>query len=211
MKFARCGNPCTRGKKRAVLLDAVSYLLIYLLVYDWSLCSLCRIHLMAGRVPVDSHRHRVAQEMEAVFVQNLIYAADILSKVRDCSTHFTLSCVSDWICSTSENTLETQSPQVKLRLSSRLFTDQASNSSEENLNSLDRLKNRVSSFLHAVVWVSEEQEVTEQRCRVSSIFSHWLIWFFLFILKPSGHSDQMSSLHHKVTTTLHYTKAPLFI
>ncbi|XP_039886394.1 putative hydroxypyruvate isomerase isoform X1 [Simochromis diagramma] len=39
-----------------------------------------RIHLMAGRVPVDSDRATVAKEMEAVFVQNLKYAADILSK-----------------------------------------------------------------------------------------------------------------------------------
>uniref|UniRef100_A0A3Q4HWB6 Hydroxypyruvate isomerase n=1 Tax=Neolamprologus brichardi TaxID=32507 RepID=A0A3Q4HWB6_NEOBR len=41
---------------------------------------LFRIHLMAGRVPVDSDRDTVAKEMEAVFVQNLKYAADILSK-----------------------------------------------------------------------------------------------------------------------------------
>ncbi|XP_029286291.1 putative hydroxypyruvate isomerase isoform X2 [Cottoperca gobio] len=39
-----------------------------------------RIHLMAGRVPVGSHRLAVAKEMEAVFVHNLNYAADILSK-----------------------------------------------------------------------------------------------------------------------------------
>ncbi|XP_041791090.1 putative hydroxypyruvate isomerase isoform X1 [Chelmon rostratus] len=39
-----------------------------------------RIHLMAGRIPVGSHRAAVAKEMEAIFVQNLIYAADILSK-----------------------------------------------------------------------------------------------------------------------------------
>lgn len=36
---------------------------------------------MAGRIPVGSHRAAVAKEMEAIFVQNLIYAADILSKV----------------------------------------------------------------------------------------------------------------------------------
>lgn len=36
---------------------------------------------MAGRVPVGSHRTAVAKEMEAIFVQNLTYAADILSKV----------------------------------------------------------------------------------------------------------------------------------
>ncbi|XP_069007100.1 putative hydroxypyruvate isomerase [Embiotoca jacksoni] len=39
-----------------------------------------RIHLMAGRVPADSDRTAAAKEMEAVFVQNLNYAADILSK-----------------------------------------------------------------------------------------------------------------------------------
>ncbi|KAM4575317.1 putative hydroxypyruvate isomerase [Fundulus diaphanus] len=39
-----------------------------------------RIHLMAGRIPVGSHRATVAREMEDVFVQNLSYAADILSK-----------------------------------------------------------------------------------------------------------------------------------
>ncbi|XP_034002277.1 putative hydroxypyruvate isomerase [Trematomus bernacchii] len=39
-----------------------------------------RIHLMAGRVPMGSQRKAVAKEMEAVFVQNLKYAADILSK-----------------------------------------------------------------------------------------------------------------------------------
>lgn len=38
---------------------------------------------MAGRVPVDSDRATVAKGMEAVFVQNLKYAADILSKVSD--------------------------------------------------------------------------------------------------------------------------------
>lgn len=39
-----------------------------------------RIHLMAGRVPGGSHRTAVAKEMESIFVQNLNYAADILSK-----------------------------------------------------------------------------------------------------------------------------------
>ncbi|XP_075997683.1 putative hydroxypyruvate isomerase [Genypterus blacodes] len=38
------------------------------------------IHLMAGRIPVGSDRSSVAKEMEAVFVQNLTYAAEILSK-----------------------------------------------------------------------------------------------------------------------------------
>lgn len=38
---------------------------------------------MAGRVPVGSHRTAVAKEMEAIFVQNLNYAADVLSKVSD--------------------------------------------------------------------------------------------------------------------------------
>ncbi|KAE8293859.1 putative hydroxypyruvate isomerase [Larimichthys crocea] len=39
-----------------------------------------RIHLMAGRVPVGLQRTAVAKEMEGVFVQNLSYAADVLSK-----------------------------------------------------------------------------------------------------------------------------------
>ncbi|XP_020790153.1 putative hydroxypyruvate isomerase [Boleophthalmus pectinirostris] len=39
-----------------------------------------RIHLMAGRVPLGSHRAEVAQEMESIFIQNLEYAADLLSK-----------------------------------------------------------------------------------------------------------------------------------
>lgn len=39
-----------------------------------------RIHLMAGRVPMGSNRALVAKEMEAIFVQNLSYAADVLSK-----------------------------------------------------------------------------------------------------------------------------------
>lgn len=38
---------------------------------------------MAGRVPLGSNRQAVFEEMEAVFVQNLNYAADILSKVGD--------------------------------------------------------------------------------------------------------------------------------
>ncbi|KAF7644650.1 hypothetical protein LDENG_00218290, partial [Lucifuga dentata] len=39
-----------------------------------------RIHLMAGRIPEGSDRAAVAKEMEAIFVQNLNYAADMLSK-----------------------------------------------------------------------------------------------------------------------------------
>ncbi|KAL6108597.1 hyi [Pungitius sinensis] len=39
-----------------------------------------RIHLMAGRVPGGSNRTTVAKEMEAIFVQNLKYAADIFAK-----------------------------------------------------------------------------------------------------------------------------------
>ncbi|KAK9520010.1 hypothetical protein VZT92_022697 [Zoarces viviparus] len=39
-----------------------------------------RIHLMAGRVPAGSHRREVNEEMEDIFVENLNYAADILSK-----------------------------------------------------------------------------------------------------------------------------------
>lgn len=41
-----------------------------------------RIHLMAGRIPVGSHRVDVAKEMEAIFVQNLKYASGVLSKER---------------------------------------------------------------------------------------------------------------------------------
>ncbi|XP_034036642.1 putative hydroxypyruvate isomerase isoform X4 [Thalassophryne amazonica] len=37
-----------------------------------------RIHLMAGRLPAGSHRAAVAKEMEAIFVQNLQYSADVL-------------------------------------------------------------------------------------------------------------------------------------
>uniref|UniRef100_A0A668AI96 Hydroxypyruvate isomerase n=2 Tax=Myripristis murdjan TaxID=586833 RepID=A0A668AI96_9TELE len=39
-----------------------------------------RIHLMAGRLPAGAHRPAVAKEMEAIFVQNLTYAADVLAK-----------------------------------------------------------------------------------------------------------------------------------
>lgn len=39
-----------------------------------------RIHLMAGRVPVGSNRAAVSKDMEAIFVQNLTYAADLLAK-----------------------------------------------------------------------------------------------------------------------------------
>ncbi|XP_055497494.1 putative hydroxypyruvate isomerase isoform X2 [Leucoraja erinacea] len=39
-----------------------------------------RIHLMAGRVPTGLDRTTVAMEMEATFVENLKYAADVLSK-----------------------------------------------------------------------------------------------------------------------------------
>lgn len=46
-------------------------------------CLITRIHLMAGRVPLGSQRPAVAKEMEAIFVRNLNYAADILSKVGD--------------------------------------------------------------------------------------------------------------------------------
>lgn len=38
---------------------------------------------MAGRVPVGSQRTAVAREMEDTFIQNLRYAADVLSKVAD--------------------------------------------------------------------------------------------------------------------------------
>ncbi|XP_078264442.1 putative hydroxypyruvate isomerase isoform X6 [Rhinoraja longicauda] len=39
-----------------------------------------RIHLMAGRVPTGLDRTTVAMEMEATFIENLKYAADVLSK-----------------------------------------------------------------------------------------------------------------------------------
>lgn len=39
-----------------------------------------RIHLMAGRVPTGTARSAIAVEMEATFVQNLKYAADVLAK-----------------------------------------------------------------------------------------------------------------------------------
>uniref|UniRef100_A0A3P9KA79 Putative hydroxypyruvate isomerase n=1 Tax=Oryzias latipes TaxID=8090 RepID=A0A3P9KA79_ORYLA len=39
-----------------------------------------RIHLMAGRIPAGSSRASAAREMEAVFIQNLRYAADVLQK-----------------------------------------------------------------------------------------------------------------------------------
>lgn len=39
-----------------------------------------RIHLMAGRVPLGSNRAEMAKEMESIFIQNLEYAADLLSK-----------------------------------------------------------------------------------------------------------------------------------
>lgn len=48
-----------------------------------SLCGRGRIHLMAGRIPAGASRSAVSREMEEVFVQNLRYAAEILSKVSD--------------------------------------------------------------------------------------------------------------------------------
>ncbi|XP_029106491.1 putative hydroxypyruvate isomerase isoform X1 [Scleropages formosus] len=39
-----------------------------------------RIHLMAGRIPEGIDRGAAVQEMEATFVENLKYAADVLSK-----------------------------------------------------------------------------------------------------------------------------------
>lgn len=62
--------------------------MIYLHISDGSadleglflpVCS--RIHVMAGRVPAGSQRTSVAREMEETFIQNLRYAADLLSKV----------------------------------------------------------------------------------------------------------------------------------
>lgn len=40
---------------------------------------------MAGRFPEGSKRPQVAAQMEAVFVQNLKYAADVFSEVGDFS------------------------------------------------------------------------------------------------------------------------------
>lgn len=37
---------------------------------------------MAGRLPEGAHRAAVAKEMEATFVENLNYAADLLSQVN---------------------------------------------------------------------------------------------------------------------------------
>ncbi|XP_053101424.1 putative hydroxypyruvate isomerase [Hemicordylus capensis] len=39
-----------------------------------------RIHLMAGRIPVGAEREAVAAEMEATFIENLRYAANILAQ-----------------------------------------------------------------------------------------------------------------------------------
>ncbi|XP_007434386.1 putative hydroxypyruvate isomerase [Python bivittatus] len=39
-----------------------------------------RIHLMAGRIPIGAKRDAVATEMEATFIENLKYAADILKQ-----------------------------------------------------------------------------------------------------------------------------------
>lgn len=40
-----------------------------------------RIHLMAGRFPTGAKRDAVSIEMEATFIENLKYAADILEQV----------------------------------------------------------------------------------------------------------------------------------
>ncbi|TWW57423.1 putative hydroxypyruvate isomerase [Takifugu flavidus] len=51
------------------------------LALDYARSLSCkRIHLMAGRVPVGSQRSTVARDMENTFIQNLRYAADVLSK-----------------------------------------------------------------------------------------------------------------------------------
>lgn len=39
-----------------------------------------RIHITAGRIPIDAVRAAVSEEMECTFIENLKYAADILSK-----------------------------------------------------------------------------------------------------------------------------------
>ncbi|XP_075280172.1 putative hydroxypyruvate isomerase isoform X1 [Opisthocomus hoazin] len=48
----------------------------------WPQCSSGRrrIHLMAGRVPLGADRAAVAGEMEATFIENLRYAADLLAQ-----------------------------------------------------------------------------------------------------------------------------------
>lgn len=42
----------------------------------------CRIHVMAGRVPAGTKLSEVGVEMETTFVQNLKHAAEILAKVQ---------------------------------------------------------------------------------------------------------------------------------
>lgn len=44
------------------------------------LCAF-RIHLMAGRFPTGAKKDAVSAEMEATFIENLRYAADILEQV----------------------------------------------------------------------------------------------------------------------------------
>lgn len=50
----------------------------------------CRIHVMAGRVPLGTDRAAVAGEMETTFIENLRYTADLLSQV---SGEWVLLCV----------------------------------------------------------------------------------------------------------------------
>ncbi|XP_034980038.2 putative hydroxypyruvate isomerase [Zootoca vivipara] len=41
-----------------------------------------RIHIMAGRIPLGAKREEVSAEMEATFIENLRYAADILAQEK---------------------------------------------------------------------------------------------------------------------------------
>ncbi|MEE6495122.1 hypothetical protein FKM82_001958 [Ascaphus truei] len=41
------------------------------------------IHIMAGRVPLGLERQGIAKEMEETFIENLMYAAEVLSQVCD--------------------------------------------------------------------------------------------------------------------------------
>lgn len=48
---------------------------------------------MAGRVPMGLSRTAVSKDMEAIFVQNLTYAADLLSKVEALLVKQKLNCI----------------------------------------------------------------------------------------------------------------------
>lgn len=46
------------------------------------LVFVCRIHVMAGRVPAGAKLSEIGVEMETTFVQNLKHAAEFLAKVK---------------------------------------------------------------------------------------------------------------------------------